>query len=57
MFLDMYSLEYFDNFHPRDVFISGNCVMKDYKLNVDIGPIYEKAILEAERLWERINEN
>ncbi|MCD3217274.1 amidohydrolase family protein [Clostridium botulinum C] len=47
----------FDNFHPRDAFSSGKCVMKDYKLNVNIGPIYEKSTLEAEKLWERINEN
>lgn len=47
----------FDNFHPRDTFVSGNCIMQNYKLNVNIDSIYSKARCKSEKLWKCINEN
>ncbi|WMJ79762.1 amidohydrolase family protein [Clostridium sp. MB40-C1] len=45
----------FDNFHPRDTWCSGKCMMKDYKLNIDIDSIYSRARCESEKVWKRIN--
>jgi len=44
----------FDNFHPREVYCDGNCLMKNYNITVEIKDIYSKAQKEADRLWERI---
>ncbi|MCY6959278.1 amidohydrolase family protein [Clostridium brassicae] len=45
----------FDNFHPRDTWCSGKCMMSDYKLNIDTDSIYSKARCESEKVWKRIN--
>lgn len=44
----------FDNFHPREVYCDGNCLMKDYNICAEIKDVYAKAQEEADRLWERI---
>lgn len=44
----------FDNFHPRDVWVSGRCLMKEYKTRVDIGSVYYEARIEAVNIWNRI---
>lgn len=44
----------FDNFHPRDTWCSGECLMRDYKVNFDIESIYSRASKEAEIVWNRI---
>lgn len=44
----------FDNFHPRDVWASGECLMKDYKLCFDIDWLYPEAREEANRVWDRV---
>lgn len=45
----------FDNFKPRDTWCSGQCMMKDYELNVDVDSIYSKAREESDKVWRRIN--
>ncbi|MCB2293276.1 amidohydrolase family protein [Clostridium algoriphilum] len=46
----------FDNFHPREVYCDGNCLIKNYNTKVNIKEVYSKAQQEADRLWERIAE-
>jgi len=46
----------FDNFHPREVYCDGNCLMKNYNITVKIKDIYSKAQKEADRLWKRITQ-
>lgn len=45
----------FDNFHPRCVWVSGKCLMKDYKLTQSIGGVYESARDEAREVWDRVS--
>lgn len=47
----------FDNFHPREVYCDGNCLMKNYSTSEEITDIYSKARVEADRLWERVAKN
>ncbi|HEY8803691.1 MAG TPA: amidohydrolase family protein [Clostridium sp.] len=44
----------FDNFHPREVYCDGICLMKDYNIKAELKDVYAKAQQEADRLWERI---
>lgn len=44
----------FDNFHPRYVWIDGNCILKDYNLTFDESYIYEKSKEQAQKVWRRI---
>lgn len=44
----------FDNFHPRDVWVSGKCLMKGYKVAYDMDSVYEKARVESDKVWKRI---
>lgn len=44
----------FDNFHPRDVWANGRCLMKDYKLDVDTESIYEGSKMRSQMVWDRI---
>jgi putative selenium metabolism protein SsnA len=46
----------FDSFHPRDVWASGQCLMKDYNLTFDTSGTYKEAVLEASRVWKRVKE-
>lgn len=45
----------FDNFRPRDVWASGNMLLKDYNFTSDIETIYSGARDEAQKVWNRIS--
>lgn len=47
----------FDNFHPKYVFVSGDCLLKNYELNFYVNDIYKLSQVEAKKVWQRINEN
>lgn len=42
-----------DSFRPRDVITKGVLRMKDYRQQMDLEPIYEKARDTAENVWKR----
>lgn len=44
----------FDNFHPRYVWIGGQCVVKDYMTTFDENYIYNEAKNVASKVWDRI---
>jgi len=44
----------FDNFHPREVYCNGNCLMKNYTIKAELKDVYSKARQESDLLWERI---
>lgn len=44
----------FDGFKPKQVWISGKQLVKDYELVFDVESALEEARLEAARVWERL---
>ena len=44
----------FDNFHPRDVFVSGKVLLNNYQLNFDEKEIFSKAKEESIKVWDRV---
>ncbi|SKA97753.1 putative selenium metabolism protein SsnA [Caloramator quimbayensis] len=44
----------FDNFHPKHVFAAGKPLMMNYILTFDENEVYNKSILESEKVWGRI---
>ena len=47
----------FDNFHPREVYCDGNCLMKNYNTSQEIKDMYSHARQEADKLWKRVEDN
>jgi cytosine/adenosine deaminase-related metal-dependent hydrolase len=47
----------FDNFHPRDVWISGRRLLRDFNLTFDEEKIFSKAREEAQRVWDRVQKS
>lgn len=47
----------FDNFHPRDTWCNGECLMRNYKVAIDEKNIALEAENSAEKLWNRINKD
>lgn len=47
----------FDNFHPKDTWCSGKCLMRDYKVSIDDKDIYFEASKSAQGLWNRVNKS
>ena len=46
----------FDNFHPKDVWVSGKQLLNHYKLRIDENEIFLKAKEEGIKLWKRIDD-
>lgn len=44
----------FDNFHPRDVWANGKCLMKDYQIDMNLEKIYGESRTLSQTVWERI---
>jgi hypothetical protein len=44
----------FDNFHPRNVWAGGKCLMKDYNMGFDTDSIYIDSKIQARLVWDRI---
>lgn len=44
----------FDNFHPRDLWADGRCLMKNYKLDMELEKIYSNSRAHSQRVWERV---
>lgn len=47
----------FDCFKPQQVWIDGKCVLNDYELTMNTTDIYEKARIQAAKVWERLEIN
>jgi cytosine/adenosine deaminase-related metal-dependent hydrolase len=45
----------FDNFHPRNVWANGECLMKDYSIRFSTDMVYEDSRVLAQKVWERIS--
>ncbi len=46
----------FNSFKPRNVFVAGNPVVKDYEVRKNLQETYQKAKAHAQDLWQRIEE-
>jgi putative selenium metabolism protein SsnA len=44
----------FDNFHPREVWCEGECLMKNYEITKNVQGLYDEAREEGRKVWERI---
>jgi cytosine/adenosine deaminase-related metal-dependent hydrolase len=45
----------FDNFHPRDVYVSGKCLLRDYKSSFDLKEAFKNSRIEAAEVWKRLS--
>jgi putative selenium metabolism protein SsnA len=47
---------YFNSFKPSDVFVSGNCIVRNYALVEDVSELYKESSRQASKLWKRFSE-